>query len=208
MERQRRVRSRKARNSPPTRSTGPTISRACAGSSRRNGSIRASSTRRSSAPRPASTGEAMTGRRRMRRGRSPRATSRNPSRAAMTPRRSRRCADVIARHRTRTRSSRLVGPSGCGKTTLLRMLNGLIAPDSGEILRRRRAAAPGPAYGLRVPVVPPVAVAHDPRQRLVSHASWTAWRAPSATSAPTALSRHGGAAAASPTPIRTNCRAG
>ena len=28
----------------------------------------------------------------------------------------------------------LVGPSGCGKTTLLRLINGLIAPDQGEVL--------------------------------------------------------------------------
>ena len=35
----------------------------------------------------------------------------------------------------------LVGPSGCGKTTLLRMLNGLIEPDSGEILVGGAAAA-------------------------------------------------------------------
>ncbi|WP_130863405.1 ABC transporter ATP-binding protein [Bacilliculturomica massiliensis] len=28
----------------------------------------------------------------------------------------------------------LFGPSGCGKTTLLRMLNGMISPDSGRIL--------------------------------------------------------------------------
>ena len=28
----------------------------------------------------------------------------------------------------------IVGPSGCGKTTLLRMLNGLIRPDSGSVL--------------------------------------------------------------------------
>lgn len=27
----------------------------------------------------------------------------------------------------------LIGPSGCGKTTLLKMMNGLIQPDSGEI---------------------------------------------------------------------------
>ncbi|HAZ06138.1 MAG TPA: ABC transporter, partial [Acetobacterium sp.] len=27
----------------------------------------------------------------------------------------------------------LIGPSGCGKTTLLKMMSGLIKPDSGEI---------------------------------------------------------------------------
>ena len=27
----------------------------------------------------------------------------------------------------------LVGPSGCGKTTLLRLINGLITPDEGEV---------------------------------------------------------------------------
>jgi NitT/TauT family transport system ATP-binding protein len=41
----------------------------------------------------------------------------------------------------------LVGPSGCGKTTLLRMLNGLIAPDSGEILIGGEAPRPGPQTG-------------------------------------------------------------
>jgi NitT/TauT family transport system ATP-binding protein len=41
----------------------------------------------------------------------------------------------------------LVGPSGCGKTTLLRMLNGLIAPDSGEILVGGAPPAPGPHMG-------------------------------------------------------------
>jgi len=41
----------------------------------------------------------------------------------------------------------LVGPSGCGKTTLLRMLNGLIAPDTGEILVGGAAPAPGPHMG-------------------------------------------------------------
>ncbi len=30
----------------------------------------------------------------------------------------------------------LVGPSGCGKTTILRMIAGLVAPDSGKILFR------------------------------------------------------------------------
>ena len=28
----------------------------------------------------------------------------------------------------------LVGPSGCGKTTLLRLMHGLLEPDSGEVL--------------------------------------------------------------------------
>jgi NitT/TauT family transport system ATP-binding protein len=37
----------------------------------------------------------------------------------------------------------LVGPSGCGKTTLLRMLNGLIRPDEGEILVHGQPPVPG-----------------------------------------------------------------
>src|ERR1700759_4693470 len=41
----------------------------------------------------------------------------------------------------------LVGPSGCGKTTLLRMLNGLIAPDSGEILVGAAPPVPGAHMG-------------------------------------------------------------
>lgn len=36
----------------------------------------------------------------------------------------------------------LVGPSGCGKTTLMRLINGLIAPDSGEVLVNGRAPVP------------------------------------------------------------------
>ena len=35
----------------------------------------------------------------------------------------------------------LVGPSGCGKTTLLRLIDGLIAPDAGEVLVRVRMLA-------------------------------------------------------------------
>jgi NitT/TauT family transport system ATP-binding protein len=41
----------------------------------------------------------------------------------------------------------LVGPSGCGKTTLLRMLNGLITPDTGEILVGGETPRPGPQTG-------------------------------------------------------------
>jgi NitT/TauT family transport system ATP-binding protein len=42
----------------------------------------------------------------------------------------------------------LVGPSGCGKTTLLRLMQGLLESDSGEILiDGNRPAAPGPHAG-------------------------------------------------------------
>ena len=41
----------------------------------------------------------------------------------------------------------LLGPSGCGKTTLLRLINGLIRPDSGEILVSGRSPVPGPSMG-------------------------------------------------------------
>ena len=39
----------------------------------------------------------------------------------------------------------IIGPSGCGKTTLLRILGGLIPPDSGEVvIDGRRVTGPGP----------------------------------------------------------------
>jgi NitT/TauT family transport system ATP-binding protein len=41
----------------------------------------------------------------------------------------------------------IVGPSGCGKTTLLRLMNGLIPPDTGEIRVGGRTPSPGPAIG-------------------------------------------------------------
>jgi NitT/TauT family transport system ATP-binding protein len=41
----------------------------------------------------------------------------------------------------------LLGPSGCGKTTILRMVNGLIAPDSGTVTVSGRAPTPGPEMG-------------------------------------------------------------
>lgn len=36
----------------------------------------------------------------------------------------------------------LVGPSGCGKTTLLRLINGLLAPDQGEVRVKGRPPVP------------------------------------------------------------------
>ena len=42
----------------------------------------------------------------------------------------------------------LVGPSGCGKTTLLRMLNGLIAPEAGTILIEGQPPTCGPHTGM------------------------------------------------------------
>lgn len=38
----------------------------------------------------------------------------------------------------------LVGPSGCGKTTLLRLMNGLLAPDEGVLSVMGAAPEPGP----------------------------------------------------------------
>jgi len=42
----------------------------------------------------------------------------------------------------------LLGPSGCGKTTLIRMMNGLLKPDAGEIIVDGEGpAVPGPKMG-------------------------------------------------------------
>ena len=42
----------------------------------------------------------------------------------------------------------LVGPSGCGKTTLLRLMHGLLEPDTGQVLiDGDRPARPGPHAG-------------------------------------------------------------
>ena len=41
----------------------------------------------------------------------------------------------------------VVGPSGCGKTTMLRLMNGLLAPDSGKVLVNGVPPAPGPGTG-------------------------------------------------------------
>jgi NitT/TauT family transport system ATP-binding protein len=38
----------------------------------------------------------------------------------------------------------LVGPSGCGKTTLLRLIDGLIRADAGEVMVAGREPRPGP----------------------------------------------------------------
>ena len=41
----------------------------------------------------------------------------------------------------------LVGPSGCGKTTLLRVMDGIIIPDAGEVLIDGHKPIPGPDIG-------------------------------------------------------------
>jgi NitT/TauT family transport system ATP-binding protein len=41
----------------------------------------------------------------------------------------------------------LIGPSGCGKTTVLRIVDGLIQPDTGSVLVSGRQPRPGPDMG-------------------------------------------------------------
>lgn len=41
----------------------------------------------------------------------------------------------------------LIGPSGCGKTTVLRIVDGLIKPDSGSVSVFGEAPVPGPRIG-------------------------------------------------------------
>src|SRR5690606_1395189 len=41
----------------------------------------------------------------------------------------------------------LIGPSGCGKTTVLRLANGLIAPDAGSIVIGGQSPRRGPDMG-------------------------------------------------------------
>lgn len=41
----------------------------------------------------------------------------------------------------------LLGPSGCGKTTVLRIVNGLVTPDSGRVLVSGAPPRPGPNMG-------------------------------------------------------------
>ena len=43
----------------------------------------------------------------------------------------------------------LLGGSGSGKTTALKLINGLIAPDAGEVMIEGRPAGEGPGYALR-----------------------------------------------------------
>jgi NitT/TauT family transport system ATP-binding protein len=41
----------------------------------------------------------------------------------------------------------VLGPSGCGKTTILRLVDGLVTPDTGSVLVSGRPPRPGPEMG-------------------------------------------------------------
>ena len=47
-------------------------------------------------------------------------------------------------------TSVLIGPSGCGKSTVLRLLAGLVAPDSGRVRFGEEVLQPGNAQDLRL----------------------------------------------------------
>ena len=47
------------------------------------------------------------------------------------------------------RTTVVIGPSGCGKTTLLRLMLGLLIPDSGKVSLDGEALTPGNAQALR-----------------------------------------------------------
>ncbi len=50
----------------------------------------------------------------------------------------------------RNATTALIGPSGCGKTTLLRLMNGLVRPDAGEVWLDGTRLTPLNARGLRL----------------------------------------------------------